>query len=230
MNQIRHFHSFTHKQAVFRICCAQIEAVKQEIIRQRKILEEYIERHTEFKTSLYPIELLSDAPEISKRMAATARLVGVGPMAAVAGVMAQCAAEAGLRAGAPEAIIDNGGDIYLQVVSPAVIGLYPGAGLSVAHLGFCIEPEQTPVSICSSSSKMGHSMSLGRCDLATVVSNNAALADAAATQAANIVKTANDIEPALNKISQIEGIRGVLIVKDGQIGMAGDLPKLVEIK
>lgn len=230
MNRIRHFHSFTHKQAVFRICCAQIEAVKQEIIRQRTMLEEYIKRRPEFKTSLCPIELLSDAPDIAKQMAAAARLLGIGPMAAVAGATAQCAAEAGLRAGAPEAIIDNGGDIYIHAASPVVIGLYPGAGLSVGHLAFSLEPEQTPVSICSSSGKMGHSMSLGQCDLATVVSNNAALADAAATQGANRVKTANDIEPALTQISQIEGIRGILIVKDGQIGMAGDLPKLVKVE
>ena len=50
---------------------------------------------------------------------------------------------------------------------------------------------------------MGHSMSLGHCDLATVISRDAALADAAATQAANKVKCTDEIEPTLNKICEM---------------------------
>jgi len=45
-------------------------------------------------------------------------------MAAVAGTMAQLAAEAGLKAGAREVIVENGGDIYLQTMQPVVLGLY----------------------------------------------------------------------------------------------------------
>ena len=75
---------------------------------------------------------------------------------------------------------------------------------------------------------MGHSLSLGQCDLATIVAKDAALADAAATLAANLVKTVADVEPALNDIVSIEGISGVLIVKDGHVGLAGKLPPLVK--
>ena len=228
MNHKRVYKTFVHKEAVFRICCEQFETVVSEIRRQRKILEDYIARHVEFQTSLIPIELRPDAPESTKRMSAASRLVGTGPMAAVAGVMAQLAAEAAIKKQCSEVIVENGGDIYLQTSEPVIIGLYPGKFEASGGLAFSLQGEDTPVSICSSSGKMGHSMSLGMCDLATVVAKEAALADAAATQAANLVKTVDDVEPTLNQIAAIDGIDGVLIIKDGQVGLAGKLPPLVK--
>jgi len=228
MNHKRVYKTFVHKEAVFRICCDQFETVVSEIKRQRKILEEYIAGHREFQTSLTPVELKPDAPEAAKRMSRAAKLAGTGPMAAVAGVMAQLAAEAAIKKQCSEVIVENGGDIYLQTTEPVVIGLYPGESEVTGLLAFSLQGEDTPISICSSSGKMGHSMSLGMCDLATVVAKEAALADAAATQAANLVKTIDDVEPALNRIAGIEGIDGVVIVKDGQVGLAGKLPPLVK--
>lgn len=77
---------------------------------------------------------------------------------------------------------------------------------------------------------MGHSTSLGRCDLATVVARDAALADAAATCAANHVKNVDDVDRAIERIAAIEGVEGVLIVKDDRVGLAGHLPPLVKIR
>lgn len=224
----RIYNTFVHKEAVFRICCSCYEAVTLEIIRQRKILEEYIHRHPEFRDSLEPVQLLAHPPESACRMAQAARRTGTGPMAAVAGAMAQLAAEAGLKAGAEEAIVDNGGDIYLRTVKPVIIGLYAGGSAAVNRLAFEIQPEDTPLAICSSSGLMGHSMSLGRCDLATIAARDAALADAAATLAANLVRTEADVEPALQRVMSIEGIDGVLIVKNSRIGLAGKLPPLTK--
>jgi 5,10-methylenetetrahydrofolate reductase len=51
--------------------------------------------------------------------------------------------------------------------------------------------------------------------------------DAAATHAANLVKSPDDIQAALGQIAGIEGIDGVLLVRGDRIGMAGDLPPLV---
>jgi len=73
-------------------------------------------------------------------------------------------------------------------------------------------------------------MSLGQCDLATVVAKDSALADAAATRAANLVTTVDDIDPALENIAGIEGVDGVMIIKGDRIGLAGKLPPLVKIK
>jgi len=229
MNQKRTYRTFTHKEAVFRICCNRFDAVTAEIIHQRRILDAYIESHPAFLDSFEPIELLDDAPEVAQCMARAARLVGVGPMAAVAGAMAQCAAEAALMAGAPEVIVENGGDIYLKAAEPVIIALNAGTAKLSNRLGFSLQPSDTPISICSSSGQMGHSTSLGKCDLATVVANDAALADAAATQAANLVNSEEDVNSALQRIAAIEGIDGVVIVKNDRVGLAGNLPPLIKI-
>ncbi len=224
------YQTFTYREAVFRICCESFDAVTREIKTQRHLLESYLKRHPDFQTSLIPMDPLDNAPEVARRMARAAHCVGVGPMAAVAGAMAQCAAEAGLKAGASEVIIENGGDLYVRTVSPVVIGLVSGTPKLTGQLAFSLQPSDTPISICSSSGHMGHSMSLGHCDLATTVGKEAALADAAATQAANLVKTEQDVNPTLERIAAIQGIDGVLIVKNDRVGLAGKLPPLVKIR
>jgi len=230
MSQKRTYRTFTYQEAVFRICCEKFDAVTAEIVRQRLILEDYIARHPAFRKSLEPIDPLDGAPEVAQSMARAAKLVGVGPMAAVAGAMAQRACLAAIDAGALEAIVDNGGDIFLCAVEPVIIGLMTGAADLGERLAFSLKPDDTPISICSSSGKMGHSFSFGECDLATIVAKDAALADAAATGAANLVRTVDDIDAALEKISAIEGVDGVMIVKDSRVGLAGKLPPLIKIK
>jgi len=226
----RTYRTFTHREAVFRICCDRFDIVTAEIIRQRRILGEYIDLHPDFVDSFEPIELRADAPEVARRMARAAGLVGVGPMAAVAGAMAQLAAEAALEVGVSEVIVDNGGDIYLRVAKPALIGIGTGTAELADRLAFSLVADDTPVSICSSSGQMGHSTSLGKCNLATVVAKDAALADAAATQAANLVTRVEDVDSALERIAGIEGIDGIVIVKDDRVGLAGDLPPLVKLR
>jgi len=201
-----------------------------EIARQREVLEGYLRSHEEFGASFAPVEPRRDAPEVVQRMARAAKAVGVGPMAAVAGTMAQLAAEAALRAGASEAIVDNGGDLYLRIAEPVTIGLHAGSADVGDRLAFSLSPDESPVAICSSSGTMGHSQSLGQCDLATVVASDAALADAAATLAANLVSKPEDVDLALERVAAIEGIQGVLIVKGDRIGLAGHLPELVSAR
>lgn len=224
----RKYHTFIHKEAVFRICCGRYDVATAEIIRQRLILEQYISRDPAFHRSFVPVSLLPDAPEVAQRMAQAAALAGVGPMAAVAGAMAQLAAEAALLAGAQEAIIDNGGDIYLLATRPVLISIHTGTPHIGDKLAFSLQPSDTPLSLCSSSGKMGHSTSLGLCDLATVIAKDAALADAAATLAANLVKTIDDVDLSLERVMAIPGVEGVLIVKEDRIGLAGKLPPLVK--
>jgi len=228
VTRTRTYRTFTHREAVFRICCEQFDAVTAEIVHQRRILEDYIARHPHFQHALEPIPLLTGAPQVARRMDRAARLVGVGPMAAVAGIMAQFAAEAGLQAGAAEVIVENGGDIYLKAAEAVIIGLHPGTPELTGRLAFSLEPGETPLSICSSSGKMGHSRSLGECDLATVVAQDAALADAAATLAANLVSTVEDVDAALQRVAGIADIDGVLIVQHDRVGLAGRLPRLVK--
>jgi ApbE superfamily uncharacterized protein (UPF0280 family) len=221
------FRTFTHRGAVFRLCTRHYGAVVHELVRQRRLLETYVRAHRAFKEAMEPVPARGEAPESARRMAEAAARVGVGPMAAVAGVMAQLAVEAALAAGDTHAVVDNGGDVFLAAATPVVIGLDAGEGNPVNALGLRVEPGDTPLAVCSSSGRMGHSLSLGRCDLATVTAADGALADAAATLAANLVKVEADIDGALERVAALPGIGGVLIVKGERVGMAGRLPPLV---
>jgi uncharacterized protein len=226
----RGFVSFGFKGAHLRICSERADVVTAEVVRLRAVLEAYIVRHPDFVTSLVPIALLAGAPEIARRMAAAGEAAGVGPMAAVAGAIAQMAGEAALGAGAAEAIVENGGDNYLASPRPVTVALYAGApGVQPlgGRLAMRVVAARMPLAICSSSGLMGHSLSLGRCDLATVIARDAALADAAATLAGNSVTSEADIGPALETVMCVAGVSGVLIIKGGRVGLAGDVPELV---
>ncbi len=226
---MRVYERFSLEGANFRICSSHIQPIKAEIRRQRSVLIEYIQRHPQFMDALKPIQLISDFPDIVKEMDIASRAVGIGPMASVAGIMAQLAAQAGLNSGATEAIVENGGDIYLHSNEEIIVGIYAKESSLSGKLAYHLKPSQMPISICSSSSQMGHSLSFGNCNLATVFSRDAALADAAATHACNSVKTPKDVNPVLEDIVKIPEISGVLIIKDEHIGLAGDLPELIKI-
>jgi ApbE superfamily uncharacterized protein (UPF0280 family) len=227
---VREYTGFVWKEASLRIACGRPDLVIREVKRQRGLLDAYIRRHPEFRSALVPIALLSDAPPIAARMARAAGLCCVGPMAAVAGAVAEMAAEAAVSAGAREAIVENGGDIFLSSPEEVLVGLYAGDHPLSGRLALRLSPLAMPVSVCSSSSRFGHSLSFGDCDLATIVARDGALADAAATLAGNCVRSAEDIEPALERIMAIPGVRGVLLVKEDRVGIAGDLPPLVRVE
>jgi ApbE superfamily uncharacterized protein (UPF0280 family) len=178
---MRQFTRFQLKDTNLRICSDRVPDVVAAVRMLRRELEAYILRHPEFRSSFTPVGLLSDAPEIAHRMAHAAARVGVGPMAAVAGAFAQAAAEAALRNGAAETIVENGGDMFIRSPEPVTVGLYAGPSSPFRDLALVVTVERMPVALCSSSALLGHSASTGACDLATVVADDAALADAAAT-------------------------------------------------
>ena len=225
---MRKYRKFSYKGANFRISSDRYDVVIEQIIEQRRILTDHIRRQPVFYSSLVPVPLLDGAPEIAVRMHEASMATGVGPMAAVAGVTAQMAAEAALKAGGTEAVVENGGDIYIHAKNEVIIGLYAGDNPLSGKLGLAVGVDQMPLSICSSSGRMGHSFSMSRCDLATVAAKDAALADAAATLACNLVQTVACIDPTMEKIMKIPGITGVFIIKDDKIGMCGALPRLVK--
>ncbi len=228
MGQIaRRYRSFSWKETALRVACAEFELVTAAVVARRRELERYIVRQPEFQHSLSPVALLDDAPEIARRMAAAAWLTGLGPMAAVAGALAQFGVEAALASGCREAIVENGGDIFLASDREVLIGLYAGNSPLAASLAFRVLPAQMPLALCSSSSVMGHSLSFGRCDLATVAAKDAALADAAATLVCNRIRREADLQPVLEEAGKIAGVEGILAIKENRIALWGRLPELV---
>ena len=224
---MRSYQAYSHRGASFRIASTHAQVIQREIRRQRGLLEGYIDGHPKFASSLEPLQLLPDAPEVARRMQAAAALTGVGPMAAVAGTMAHLAVDAARAAGAAEAIVENGGDIFLFSADAVTVALYAGDNPLSGKLALSVLPQKMPLAICSSSSFMGHSLSFGACDLATVVAPDGALADAAATLACNLVKTPHDVSGVLRRVSSIPGVCGVLIIKADKVGVAGELPELI---
>lgn len=224
---MRRFRRFTHRGATFKIACDRYGIATHEVIRQRRLLERYVAANPRFLKSLEPVKVGADAPDVAVRMARAASVVGVGPMAAVAGAMAQMVVEAVVAAGCNDAVVDNGGDVFMRLAAPATVVLDAGDSPTGGMLAFLVEAKDTPLSICSSSSRMGHSLSMGNCDLATVVARDGALADAAATLAGNLVKGAGDLAGAVDRVMAIPGISGVIIAVDGKVGIGGRLPRLV---
>jgi len=88
-------------------------------------------------------------------------------------------------------------------------------------VGIKIPAEDTPIGVCTSSGKIGHSLSFGRADAVVVLSRDAALADAAATAVGNAVKTGDEIEKGIHLARRIPGVLGVVIVVDDRIGAWG---------
>ncbi len=176
----------------------------------RRDIKGYIMLHPDFATSLVPVEVRVDAPEIVRAMAGAARLFGVGPMAAVAGAISQEIADHASKI-IPDILVENGGDIFIHSSIDRVVGLLPHPEEPVA-LGIKIYKEETPGSVCSSSATIGHSLSLGQGDLVTVRAGSGAVADAAATALCNMLKSRKslrkikELRPELQK----KGITGVL--------------------
>ena len=226
------FSEFTYKNAHYRIASDRTGIITESIRSRRLQLEDYIAFHPDFADALTPLPAPppEGGPEIVRYLDAASRKTGVGPMAAVAGTLAAMACMDAAAAGAEEAVIDNGGDIYigkLKTQQPVYIGIYASAGPSFRDLAFKIEAGDIPLAVCSSSGTMGHSLSFGKCDLATVFSPDAAVADAVATAACNSVLSADDIEKVLNYVNGIPDISGAVIIKGERIGMAGTVPELV---
>jgi uncharacterized protein len=91
----------------------------------RRPLEEYIRSHPLFLHSLVPLPVGKDAPGIVMLMAQAGQQAGVGPMAAVAGAMAELIGKK-LLDYSPEVIVENGGDIFMKISRRRRIGIFAG--------------------------------------------------------------------------------------------------------
>lgn len=197
------------------------EALKA-IQKCRAPLEQYIERYPRFLTALEPLPVAEDAPEMVREMAEAGRKVGVGPMAAVAGAIAERVGRELMRF-STEVIVENGGDIFLKIAKMRLVGVYAAQSPFTAKTALRIEPEETPLGICTSSGTVGHSLSFGRADAVIVLSPSAILADAAATAIGNLIKDATDIPKGIEFAQSIQGLKGVLIIKDDRMGLWGNV-------
>ena len=120
-------------------------------------------------------------------------------------------------------IVENGGDIYLKTLKKRVIGIYAGKSPLTGRIGLEINGAATPLGICTSSGTVGHSLSYGKVDAVVVLSQSATLADAAATAIGNLIVQPSDIPSGIEFAKGIEGLKGLLIIKDAKVGLWGEV-------
>jgi len=190
--------------------------------KYRNILESYIAHEPSFLISLKPVDAVSDAPLIVKAMAEAARKAGVGPMAAVAGAIAEFVGN-GLLEFSPEIIVENGGDIFMKSLKDRVVGVFAGDSPFTGRIGLEIKAADTPMGICTSSGTVGHSLSFGKADSVIVLSKSTPLADAAATALGNLITSREDIQRGIDFAQGIAGLKAVVIIKGEDIGLWGDV-------
>jgi ApbE superfamily uncharacterized protein (UPF0280 family) len=196
------------------------------VTKYRAQLERYIAQNPDFLASLNPLPLPPQAPRIVTDMIAACNLVGVGPMASVAGAVAEYVGRELLEY-TPEIIVENGGDIFLKIDRPRTVGIYAADSPLTGKVGLSIAPADTPLGVCTSSGTVGHSLSFGKADAVVILAETATLADAAATAVGNRVKSPDDVNPAIEFGKSIPGLKGIVIIIGKSVGVWGDV-KLCE--
>jgi hypothetical protein len=191
-------------------------------LEHRGYLEAYIRAHPGFAETLVPWEPDGPVPGIVAAMTAAGAAAGVGPMAAVAGAIAEAVGR-GLLAHSNEVVVENGGDIFLQTDEPALAAVYAGTSPLSLKVGLRVGGGGRPCAVCTSSGTVGHSLSLGRADAATVVARSGALADAAATAVGNRVGSRRDLAAAIEFGRRIPGVEGIVVIAGDRIGAWGGL-------
>lgn len=189
----------------------------------RDLLEGYIARRKQFATSLEPILVDDDAPEVIATMARASRTFGVGPMASVAGAVAEFVGKRLLETGSKVVLVENGGDIYGFAKRPLNFALYAGGESPFGNnLSFAVDGS-TGIGVCTSSGRVGPSLSFGNADAVVAIAENAALADAAATAIGNDIRSPSDVDRAVEKCREGSPLKGLIVCCGDRLGVFGDL-------
>jgi len=201
------------------------------IFKLRIMLKDFIRRNPEFLTSLEPLNIFG-GPLIAKKMLKSGQIAKTGPMAAVAGTIAQFSMNYLLNKDSEYVIVDNGGDISLKTDKNVVIGLYAGSSSLSGKIGFKIKSQKTPMGICTSSGTVGHSISFGRADSVTIFADEASIADALATSIANEAQAEQDHDAVQNCLdfadNYREYMRGAMVIVGESAGTIGKIPKFIQ--
>lgn len=198
------------------------DAARESVLRHRGYLENYIRQHPEFVATLTPWNDSGPLPGIVREMAHAGQLAGVGPMAAVAGAVAEQVGR-DLLGHSDQVIVENGGDLFIRSHEPVTIGIFANQSPLSLRIGLRMDAGEQPMAVCTSSGTVGHSLSMGKADAVCIVSASCSLADAAATSVGNHVQTVTDIHKAVEIGKNIKGVEGIIVIVKDKIGMWGNL-------
>jgi len=193
------------------------------LILLREQLKAFIEGNPSFLSSLEPLEVPDMSPLIVKKMAEASRLVGVGPMAGVAGAVALFLGERLKAFGCKEFIVENGGDVYMELQRSSTVALFTRERLLSGKVGIELPPGTW--GIASSSSKFGHSLSFGATQVATVVGKDPVVADCSATHLGN----SRTVEEAKERAKELLNYNsGCIALIEGKFVISGSV-RLVKL-
>lgn len=198
-----------------------IPEAAQAALEARAEVKAAIADRPRFASSLEPLRIHGTETPLVRGMLEAGILASVGPMAAVAGAVAEAVGR-GLLQYSSEVIVENGGDIFLCGSRQRLVAIHAGDSPLSGLLAVAVTPEKG-IGVCTSSATVGHSLSLGRADAALVVAGNCALADAAATRLGNLITQPDAIEDALGEICQISGVIGAVAIAGDRIGIQGQI-------
>jgi uncharacterized protein len=206
-----------------------IDAGKESISRNYQTLENYIRTHQKFFYTFDPIPA-PEEPQVARLMALAAQKANVGPMAAVAGVIADLAVQDMLKTGCKVAVVEDGGEISAVSDRPIDVALAAGNEPLSKRFGFRLS--EFPIGVATSSGKYSHAFSFGDAEAATVFCTDAGLADAAATAVGNVVRgpAEEGIAAGIKRGLGISGVLGVLVLYQGQVGTGGKIPQIIKIE
>lgn len=224
--------AFRHKESNCIIISDKESTIKKatsSIKHHRRQLEKYIQKHPRFLSSLEPVAV-DDGPKVVQLMAEASAKAGVGPMAAVAGVLADLAVEEMVSDGCKVAVVENGGEVSAVSNQPVDIALAAGDAPLSREMGFRLK--KFPVGVATSSGLYSHALSFGEAEAVTVFAVDAGVADAAATAVANLIKgddVRGVIREGIDRALSIDGVKGVFILYRGVVGKAGQVPELIKV-
>lgn len=199
-----------------------IDETKELVLEQRGYVEAFIKSHPDFAGTLLPWQFDGPAPAIVVDMIEAGSNAGVGPMAAVAGAVAEQVG-LGLLNLTDQVIVENGGDIFIKTNSTLTVGIFAGSSPLSLRIGIRLSDSSKPQAVCTSSGTIGHSLSLGKADAVCVVADSCSIADAAATSIGNLVDSPADIDEAIGVGRKMDGLTGAVVIADDKVGMWGDL-------
>ncbi len=202
-----------------------IRTAEQAVFDARDIILRKISEDPFFKTTFDPYPVSVDDDDLIKRMCQASKIAGVGPMAGVAGAVAVFAVERMVSEGAEYAIVENGGDIALKIDRDITVGVFQDDE-RFRDIAFRVKKRDGIFGICSSSAKVGPSVSFGKSSISTVFSDDVILADACATALGNMIK-GQEMSSALEDIGKRDGVEGCVSISDGLMAMFGNVPELI---
>lgn len=198
------------------------DEAREQVLACRGQIDGYIKRYPAFAVTLEPWQEQAFAPEIVREMIAAGSAAGVGPMAAVAGAVAESVGRR-LLDFSHDVVVENGGDVFIKTNGPAVVGLFAGTSPLSMKLGIKVTDSSDCIGLCTSSGTLGHSLSTGSADAVCVVSRSCALADAAATAIGNRIRSPREIKAGIAFGKRIAGVIGIVVVAGREMGAWGQV-------